>query len=184
LYRRKVPATQIAPLDDGVVRDLQHAFLAHQLLCYRTEALPALKFARGARYFGTPQLQLLRQRRQSEAPEVSVPARTYARPEDRPDDLTEPRLSGRHANAPPVAEPAKAVMLRHWQLPSRHGETKFANMRRTYDDLSQEMQRLPEGKTAVHAHDTPWVPAHAARLTAEAAAETSGVTHPATRRPA
>jgi alpha-ketoglutarate-dependent taurine dioxygenase len=169
------------PLREDAVQALVDAFLCHHLLCIRTEPLSASEFARFARHFGTPQVQLLRERRHPEAPEVSMLESTYKLPQDKPDDLTLVRLSGWHTDDSYFAEPAKATMLQSLALPSRGGETRFANMRRAYDDLPQEMRRALAGKAAIHAYDTRRAPARAVQLTAEEAVETPEVTHPLVR---
>ena len=170
-----------APLDEAIVAALNAAFLEHHLLCVRSQPLSAPEFARVARTFGAPQLQLLRDRRNDEAPEVSMLESTYRRPEDKPDDLVQVRLSGWHTDDSYFAEPAKATMLQSLAIPSSGGETKFANMVAAYDDLSEDMKQRLDGLIAVHGYDTRRAPARAVKLTDEEAAETPEVRHPLVR---
>lgn len=169
------------PLDPETRAELNAAFLGHHLLCFRGPPLTAPEFARVARTFGTPQLQLLRHRRNAEAPEVSMLDSTYKRPEDKPDDLSRVRLSGWHTDDSYFAEPAKATMLQALALPSSGGQTRFANMRRAYEELPGETRRRLDGLRAVHGYDTPRAPARAVALTEEEAAETPEVVHPLVR---
>jgi len=168
-------------LEPEVVTALNAAFLEHHLLCFRSQPMTAEAFARLARCFGTPQLQLLRHRRHDAAPEVSMLDSTYKTPEDKPDDLTRVRLSGWHTDDSYFAKPAKATMLQSLALPSGGGETKFANLRRAYEDLPPEDRQRLAGLRAVHSYDTVRAPARAVKLTPEEAAETPDVEHPLVR---
>ena len=59
---------------------------------FRTDPLEPAAFARVARYFGDPQLPLIRTQRHGENPEVSVLESTYKSPSDKLDDLESMRL--------------------------------------------------------------------------------------------
>ena len=82
-----VGADLTAPLPAAEAKAVDDAFLEHHLLCFRTDPLEPAAFARAARYFGDPQLQLIRTQRHGENPEVSVLESTYKSPSDKPDDL-------------------------------------------------------------------------------------------------
>ena len=71
-----------------ISRPSRRRSLQHHLLCIRTDPLEPSAFARVARHFGEPQLQLLRDLRDGAVPEVSFLESTYKTPEDKPDDLT------------------------------------------------------------------------------------------------
>ena len=58
--------------DEADVPATTQAFLDHHLLCFRGEPLELQAFARVARYFGEPQMQLLRDQRVEAVPVVSV----------------------------------------------------------------------------------------------------------------
>jgi len=60
------------PVTGADLELIQSAFLEHHLLCFRSQALTPADFSCVARYFGEPQLQLLRHQRVDEAPEVSI----------------------------------------------------------------------------------------------------------------
>lgn len=157
------------------------AFLDRHLLCLRSAPLTAGEFARTARTFGAPQLQLLRSYRHAEVPEVSVLDSTYKTLKDKPDDLARVRLSGWHTDDSYFEVPAKATMLQALKIPQSGGETRFCNTRKAYDDLPGATRRRIDGLKAVHAYDTMRAPARAAVLTNEEASETPDVVHPLVR---
>ena len=169
------------PLDAAIISTLEAAFLAHHLLCFRSDPLDQRSFARLARYFGEPQLQLLRHRRHQEAPEVSMLESTYETPADKPDDLIQVRLSGWHTDDSYFEIPAKATMLQALALPESGGETRFCNTRRAYEELPEDMKQRLGGLGAVHLYDTMRAPVRPTRRTAEEERETPAVVHPLVR---
>lgn len=169
------------PLAASDVAAINAAFLEHHLLCVRAAPLTPAAFDRFARAFGTPKLQLLRDRRDGETPTVSLLDSTYRRPEDKPDDLAFVRLSGWHTDDSYFAVPAKATMLQSLALPSRGGETRFCNTRRAYEDLPDEMKGRLLPLRAAHSYDTTRAKARAVKLKPEEAAETPDVVHPLIR---
>jgi len=172
------PSAELAPAE---VARLVEAFLAHHLLCFRSQPMDATAFDRLGRVFGTPKVQLLRDKRHGEVATVSVLDSTYRTPEAKPDDLRLVRLSGWHTDDSYFAVPAKATMLQALALPSRGGETRFCNTRRAYEDLPEATKRRLAGLRAVHGYDTPRAPARAVARTAEEIAETPDVEHPLVR---
>ncbi len=169
------------PVTGGDLQDIQSAFLEYQLLCFRSEPLTPRDFARVARYFGEPQLQLLRSQRVDDVPEVSVLESTYKTADDKPDDLTLVRLSGWHTDDSYFEIPAKATMLQVLSQPDSGGETRFCNTRRAYEDLSEEMKQRLRDLKAVHSYDTMRAPARAVSRSQIEAQETPDVVHPLIR---
>ncbi len=169
------------PLDDAAVDALQAAFLDYHLLCLRAEPLSPADFARVARYFGEPQLQLLRSQRHHEVPEVSTLESTYKAAADKPADLRFKRLTGWHTDDSYFAKPAKATMLQALVIPGRGGETGFCNLCRAYEDLDDAVKAQVTGMQAVHSYDTYRTPARAAKRSADEAGETPDVVHPLIR---
>ena len=169
------------PVDAATVQAINAAFLDCHLLCLRSEPLQAAEFAQVARYFGDPQLQLLRSYRDGEAPEVSVLDSSYQTPESKPDDLSLLRRTGWHTDDSYFAVPAKATMLQSLANPEYGGETCFCNLRAAYDGLSEEMKARVDGRQAVHGYDTLRAPARAQKRTKEEEDETPDVVHPLVR---
>jgi taurine dioxygenase len=169
------------PIDDATIAAINGAFLDSHLLCLRAEPLTPPEFVRVARYFGDPQLQLIREYRDPRAPEVSVLDSSYKTPQSRPSDLSLLRLTGWHTDDSYFAVPAKATMLQALATPKDGGETRFCNLRAAYADLSEELKARVDGLRAVHSYDTLRTPARAQKRSAVEKQETPDVVHPLIR---
>ena len=169
------------PVSDATISEIKDAFFTHHLLCLRSEPLEPQAFAQVGHYFGEPQVQLLRNMRVEEAPEVSVFNSTYKKPEDKPADLLLDRRSGWHTDDSYFAVPAKVTLLQALEIPEHGGETRFCNVRNAYEDLSGEMKARLDGLRAVHGYDTMRAPARAIIRTREEEAETPDAIHPLIR---
>jgi taurine dioxygenase len=169
------------PVAADVIAGINEVFLEHHLVCLRSLPLTAREFARIGRYFGEPQLQLLRNDRNDEAPEVSVFDSTYKDAADKPADLRLERRSGWHTDDSYFARPAKATLLQALATPEIGGETRFCNVRAAYADLPDAMKRRLDDLRAVHCYDTMRAPARAQEQLAVEAAETADVVHPLIR---
>jgi taurine dioxygenase len=167
--------------DEADLAAIKAAFLQHHLLCIRIDPLEPLVFARIARYFGEPQLQLLRDFRDGEVPEVSFLESTYKASEDKPDDLTRVRLSGWHTDDSYFAVPAKATLLQGLSVPEVGGETRFCNTRKAYEDLTDEQRKRLDPLQAVHSYDTIRAPGRAQARSQVEKQETPDVIHPLVR---
>lgn len=160
---------------------VREAYLEHHLLCFRGPPLSAADFAAVARQFGEPQVQLLRQQRHDAVPEVSMLDSTYAKPEDKPGDLRQMRLSGWHTDDSYFEKPAKATLLQAIEIPDSGGQTSFCNTRAAYEDLdAAEKQRL-DGLYAAHRYDTPRAPVRPKTRSGAEERETPEVVHPLVR---
>lgn len=168
----------IAPAD---VEALREAFLDSHFLCLRSEPVDAASFARLARHFGEPQLQLLREFRHDAVPEVSFLRSTYETAGDKPDDLTQVRLSGWHTDDSYFEIPAKITMLQSLAIPDSGGQTRFCNTRKAYADMPDETKQRLDGLKAVHGYDTARAPARAHARTVDEENETPDVAHPLVR---
>jgi len=142
------------PVDAATVTAINTVFFEYHLLCLRSEPLQPVAFAQVARYFGEPQLQLLRSYRDGEAPEVSVLDSSYQTSESKPADLSLLRRTGWHTDDSYFTVPAKATLLQSLANPEHGGETCFCNLRAAYDGLSEEMKARVGGRQAVHGYDT------------------------------
>ena len=168
-------------VSDTTISAIKDAFLTHHLVCLRSEPLTPVAFAQVSRYFGEPQIQLLRNMRVEEVPEVSVFNSTYKKEEDKPADLLFDRRSGWHTDDSYFAVPAKVTLLQALEIPEHGGETRFCNARASYEDLSADMKARLDRLRAVHSYDTMRAPARAMKRTKEEAAETPDVVHPLIR---
>lgn len=170
-----------SPISQSDLAALREAFLDYQLLCFRSAPLPPEEFSKVARYFGEPQLQLIRKKRHGEVPEVSVLNSTYKSAADKPVDFKLNRKSGWHTDDSYFEVPAKVTLLQSIEIPESGGHTQFCNTRKAYEDLTDDEKRRIVGLQAVHAYDTMRAPARAAKRTQEEADETPEVVHPLVR---
>ena len=168
-------------LADDEISEIHDRFLEHHLLCLESACLSDGDFARVARYFGTPQIQLIRRSRSQAVPEVSTLESTYKSADDKPDDLTLVRLSGWHTDDSYFAVPAKATMLQALDVPASGGQTKFANTVQAYADLGAADKRRLDGLQAVHGYDTARAPGRPVKRSREEAEESPDVIHPLVR---
>ncbi len=169
------------PLEPAVVSRVRAALLEFHVLCLRGPALSRAGFAALARNFGEPQLQLLRDARAADVPEVSVFDSTYATPADKPADLRLDRRSGWHTDDSYFPAPAWITLLQALAVPDRGGETRFCNARAAYADLADADKAAFDALQAVHGYDTERAPARAVRRKPEEEADTHDVVHPLVR---
>lgn len=169
------------PIDDATIAAIKAVFLDSHLLCLRAEPLTPSEFVQVARYFGEPQLQLIREYRAPGVPEVSILDSSYKTPQAKPSDLSLLRLTGWHTDDSYFAVPAKATMLQALATPEDSGETCFCNLQAAYADLSEELQARVDGLRAVHSYDTLRTPARAQNRSPVERQETPDVVHPLIR---
>ena len=132
-----------------------------------------------AHAFGEPQTQLLRYKRSSAVPEVSVMVSTLMT--DGTTDKTAIRAEDWHTDDSYFAVPAKATLLHSIEIPSRGGSTWFCNMHSVYDALPEATKQRIDGKRAIHGYDTPRARNRPSARTPEEIAETPDVEHPLVR---
>jgi len=168
-------------IDAQSLHRIEEALLEFHLVCVRGEPLIPFDFAKVARYFGMPQLQLLRDARDVEVEEVSIFDTTYKKAEHKPADLSLDRRSGWHTDDSYFAVPAKITLLQALEVPASGGETRFCNACAAYDDLSADEKTALDGLRAVHSYDTMRAPARAVKRNAAEEADTSDVVHPLIR---
>jgi taurine dioxygenase len=94
--------------------------------------------------------------------------------------------NGKHSDQCYVERPAMATMLYAMEIPSRGGNTLFANMYRAYETLADELKRKIDGRRAWHVYDYAGNPTKRGGVAADAPRFAHPVvrTHPATKRKA
>ena len=168
-------------MSETMIAELNEALLAYQVICLRTANLSAYEFDRVGRWFGQPQVQLLREHRHPECETVSVFDSTYRLLRDKPTDLSLDRRSGWHTDDSYFEKPAKITLLQALAIPSVGGETKFCDARRAYDALNDELKFEIDNYYAVHSYDTRRAPARAVYRSTAEVSETPDVIHPLVR---
>ena len=129
--------------------------------------------------FGRFRPQLLRYKRTSEVPEVSVMVSTLMA--DGTTDKTALRSEDWHTDDSYMATPAKATLLHAIEIPSSGGNTWFCNMRAAYEALPEATKRRIDGMRAIHGYDTARARNRPSARTAQEIAETPDVEHPLVR---
>lgn len=129
--------------------------------------------------FGRFRPQLLRYKRTSEVPEVSVMVSTLMA--DGTTDKTALRSEDWHTDDSYMATPAKATLLHAIEIPSSGGNTWFCNMRAAYEALPEATRKRIDGMRAIHGYDTARARNRPSARTAEEIAETPDVEHPLVR---
>ncbi len=132
-----------------------------------------------SRAFGEPREQLLRYKRNSGVPEVSLMVSTLM--PDGTTDKTALRAEDWHTDDSYFAVPAKATLLHSIEIPSSGGATWFCNMHAAYDALPEATKQRIDGKRAIHGYDTPRASKRPSARTPQEIAETPDVEHPLVR---
>ncbi len=169
------------PIDGLHAATLEAALRDHHLVCLRCTPLAPIGFVQLARVFGEPQLQLLRDARDANVPEVSVFDSTYQSADAKPADLKLDRRSGWHTDDSYFVRPAKITLLQALAIPDSGGETRFCNAQAAYEDLSAADKAAYANLHAIHSYDTPRAPARAQARKPEEEADTPDVEHPLIR---
>ena len=169
-----------APPDATLAVALHEAFLEHRLLCLRAVPMEARTFVAFARCIGRPKVQV--GKHLDDVPEVMLLESTYRRPEDKPADMRQVRLTGWHTDDSYLAIPAKATLLQALAIPSSGGETRFADARTAWDDLDESERTRIEGLRAVHRYDTRRAAVRPTGISREEADALGEATHPVVRR--
>ena len=129
------------PLDDATLAALRDAWLRHLVLFFRDQELTFEQHKALGRRFGELHIHPAAPK-DAEHPEILVV---------HGDDKVE-FVAGSlwHSDVSCDVEPPMGSMLRIVQVPSSGGDTLFASMYAAYEGLSDRLQRLLAGLTAVH----------------------------------
>lgn len=130
-------------LDAGTVAALKKAFGEHLLLVFHDQDLDAAQHMRFTEHFGAVEPHPLRTRRTVEGfPGVLILENQPDKPGAR-NDYWHSDIS--HSERPPMA-----TLLHSKEVPEGKGDTMFCNMYSAWDDLSDGMRAMLEGKRAWH----------------------------------
>ena len=162
-----------------VADELRAAFRRHPVLCIRTGGITAEQFLAVTRIFGTPQVQVLREYRRSDRPEISI---ISSRQFDTKGDGSRVVFGAAwHTDDSYLAHPAAVTALYAQELPPSGGDTLFADCTAAYEELSPQERAALDGLTVVHRYQSRRNLNKVPSRTAEEEAETPPVTHPLVR---
>ena len=145
----EVLGLQVADVDDAIFADLYSAFLAHQLLLFREQALSPGAQVAFARRFGEVQVHVLNQYHADQYPELYTLTNLDA----------EGRPSGKHPDRGTMVwhtdgswrrRTGQATMLYAEQIPASGGGTCFADMYSAYEALEPAERARLAGLRAIH----------------------------------
>ena len=167
------------PIADERAEWLRGAFRENPVLVLRSEGLTSAQLLALAEVFGAPQVQLLEAYRVSDTPAISIIASDQA--DTRGDGRKIVFGSHWHTDDSYLAVPAKATMLYAHIIPSKGGDTLFADMTAAHDALDPGTRAELGTMQAIHTYlsrrNVSAVPTRSAREQAE----TPPVAHPLVR---
>lgn len=140
------------PLDRPSIERLELAFAQHGVLLFRDQPLSPAQLTAFARCFGALQPHVQRKYQHPEAPEVVMMTNRNA--DGSFDDAgahrgaMESTRDGWHSDLSYDPVPAKATLLHALEIPSRGGNTCFANVAKLYADLPLELKARIDGCAA------------------------------------
>jgi taurine dioxygenase len=135
------------PLSDEAFAELMRAFFAGQLLVMRAQQLTASRFLDFVRRIGPPEPHVIDQFHHAEHPEILV--LSNVRRNGEPTGLADGGTYF-HTDYSYLEEPARATSLYSIQVPTRGGDTLFADQQAAYDDLPDAMKKRIEGLVGLH----------------------------------
>jgi taurine dioxygenase len=132
---------------DAPFREVWDAFFAAQVLVFRGLSLSAARFLEFARQFGRPEPHVIDQFHHPEHADILILSNVQKNGE--PVGLADAGTYF-HTDYSYLDVPARATMLYSIQVPSRGGDTLFADQYAAYDDLSSSMKTTVDGLVALH----------------------------------
>jgi taurine dioxygenase len=136
-----------APLSQAGFAQLESAFYRGGLLVLRGQRLTPAQFHAFARRIGRPEPHVIDQFHHPELADILV--LSNVRRDGRPIGLADGGTYF-HTDYSYLAQPARATMLHSITVPSKGGETLFADQRAAYDDLPGAMKARIEGLVVRH----------------------------------
>ncbi len=127
--------------------ELTRAFFASQVLVLRGQRLSAAQFHAFARRLGPPEPHVIDQFHHPQIADILILSNVLR--DGKPTGLADAGTYF-HSDYSYLAEPARATTLYSIQVPSRGGDTLFANQYAAYDDLADAMKRRLDGLVALH----------------------------------
>ena len=128
-------------------RKVWDAFFAAQVLVFRSQKFTAGKYLEFARQFGRPEPHVIDQFHHPEHADILILSNVQK--DGQPIGLADAGTYF-HTDYSYLEVPARATMLYSLQIPSRGGDTLFANQYAAYDGLPASLKKRIEGLIALH----------------------------------
>jgi taurine dioxygenase len=132
---------------DAPFRDIWEAFFASQVLVFRGLQLEPAEYVSFARKFGRPEPHVIDQFHYPGHTDILILSNVQK--DGQPVGLADAGTYF-HTDYSYLDVPARCTMLYSRQVPSKGGDTLFADQYAAYDDLSSSMKTTLEGLVALH----------------------------------
>ncbi|MDX3904569.1 MAG: TauD/TfdA family dioxygenase [Pigmentiphaga sp.] len=142
-----VRGVDLGRLDDDTYAQVYRAFLDHQLLVFKDQALSPGKQLEFSRRLGPLDIHVLSQYNHPDHPEIFVLSNEVKN--GVPAGIADGG-SYWHSDFAFREKPAKATILNAQIIPPEGGNTLFVNMYRAYEDLDAGVRARIEGQQAIH----------------------------------
>jgi taurine dioxygenase len=134
-------------LSDDAFREIERAFFAAQVLVLRSQQLTASQFLEFARRFGPPEPHVIDQFHHPEHADILILSNVVR--DGKPTGLADAGTYF-HTDYSYLDVPARATTLYSRVVPSKGGDTLFANQYAAYDDLPEATRRRIDGLVGLH----------------------------------
>jgi taurine dioxygenase len=137
----------VARLSQDEFGEIEQAFFAGQVLVLRKQNLAADQFLQFARRFGPPEPHVINQFHHPEHADILILSNVVR--DGKPTGLADAGTYF-HTDYSYLDMPARATTLYSRAVPSKGGDTLFANQYAAYDDLPEPTKRRIEGLVGLH----------------------------------
>ena len=128
-------------------RKVWDAFFAGQVLVFRSQKFTATEFLGFAKQFGTPEPHVIDQFHHPEHPDILILSNVQK--DGKPTGLADAGTYF-HTDYSYLDVPARATTLYSIQVPTKGGDTLFADQYAAYDELPASLKRKIDGLVALH----------------------------------
>src|SRR6266496_207154 len=172
------------PLSDAQFAELEQTFFRAQVLVLREQSLTPAQYVAFARRFGPPEPHVIDQFHHPDDPNILI--LSNRKRDGEPVGLADAGTYF-HTDYSYLAVPARATTLYSIEVPSKGGDTLFANQYAAYDDLPDATKRRIEPLVGIHHYGNRNDQDEASRTVAsvlsdEQKAKMPLITHPIVRR--
>lgn len=175
------------PVSDSIRKELNALFAEHAVLVFRNQHLTPPQFIEAGRIFGELMDQQLKK---FVLPDYPLVGCNSTRDLPRKNGKLQVRGENYHTDHSNYLTPPMATSLVAVEIPSYGGDTQFVDVRKAYDDLSDDIKERISGLFSKHVYESSRSPRSFAKLTPEEYAAIPNVIqpivikHPISARPA